>query len=1221
MKRPLPNVSDTASFHGGQRPEAPAPVAPQPLCFGNGRYKVERLLGEGGQKWVYLGRDTALERDIVISVLKPSHSDNISFIRLRREAMAMAQLGAHPHVVTVYDIGEEEEKPYVITEFVDGGSISALLTSGQPLPLDQVLKIAEQVALALQYAHDAGIVHRDVKPANVWLTRDGVAKLGDFGLALLPRFSDLSREGSIIGTAHYMAPEQALGRKAQPSSDTYALGAMLYEMVTGKPPFRADQLLAIISQHINTPPVAPSWHNSDIPKALEALILDLLEKKPEKRPDARAVIERVRAIARSAAAIAEIAVQSDLKSLSRLAEGIFVGREEVASRLRKEAEEAQAGRGRLVLLSGEPGSGKTRTTEQLATYAGLRGMRVLTGRCYEGEGAPTFWPWLQIVRAYSKDLSADDLQEMMSAAAPVIAQVVPEVREKLPDIPPPPTLEPDKARFRLFDGIAAFLRSASRRQTLVLILDDLQWADHSSLLMLEFLVPELSASRLLVVGTFRDSELGRQHPLTRTLSELTRHGADCRLALEGLNKRDIAKYFELSSGIAAAESLVEAVHRRTDGNPLFVAEIVRLLVSEGRLAEVASEGDISIPIPQTVHEVIQRRLDRLPAGCDRILATASVVGRCFNLRVLQALHTETEDQLLELLEAAASARLIREAEGSAGDFSFAHALIRDSVYEQMSAARRARLHRRIALAIEEICQGALDDQLPALAYHFSESPQPEDWERAIHYSVLAAERATSQVAYEEAVVHHQRALDLTARQGAGEGRRTDILLELGEAQMRAGMLDRARTTLESAADLARRRNANDKFVRAVLCMVPGAIGVLYGKADTALLQLIDEALARCGSSDTAARARLLAQLSLAHYHAPKQRRLGLSEEAVGIARRLQDPSALLPALYSRSVALMGFEKAEERLEVATELVRVAEGAQAREMALRGHYGRFRELLEIGVRPALDEALESYGRLAEELRQPSLLWLYPFGRSVIALMEGRLDDALRLAQESQALGQRGRDVNARLFVYVMMVTASGLQGRSADVVDNVRNFLEEYPLIPSWRATLAKIYYDLDQPQDARREMELVGNFAEHPRDGAWVVGMALLAQVASWLGDTARARQLYELLLPFGGRNIVIGTSAVFYGPVSRHLGLLAAALSEWDTAERHFEDAMVMNSRMRALPFLAYSQLEYGAMLLRSHRSQQRARSLLEQALAAGRSLGMQKVIRDAERLLAQSW
>ena len=1056
-----------------------------PESFGVGRYRIVRLLGEGGQKTAYLARDTALARDVVISVLATAGLSETSVIRLRREARTMAQLGAHPNLVTVFDMGDDAGNEYVIAEYVDGGSVADLLRAGgeRPLPTKRALSIARDVALALDYAHRAGVVHRDVKPANVWLTQDGTAKLGDFGLALASTFSDLTFEGALIGSALYMSPEQALGEKAKPASDIYALGAMLYEMVTGKPPFRADQMLGVLSQHIHTPPVAPSWHNSDLPKALENLILSMLQKKPDLRPPAGPVVADLRALI-SASETGEVAVQTDQTSLARLAEGVYVGRERVISRLRAAADEARAGRGGLFLLSGEPGSGKTRTTEQIALYAGIRGMRVLVGKCYEGEGAPAFWPWMQIIRAYAENLPPENLLSAMGSAAPSIARVVREVDEKLPGLAPPPPLDPDKERFRLFDGITSFLKNAAMCQPLVLILDDLHWADESSLLLLEFLAGELANSSVLAIATFRDLGPGRHNPLGRTLGELTRRAGERRFTLEGLTTTDIAKYVELSSGVAPADGLVAAIQQQTDGNPLFVAEVVRLLVAEGRFQEMEPGRSIVIPIPPSVREVIQRRLERLSAGCDGLLATGSVMGRGFALDVLCALHTECEDRILDLLDEAVAARLIEETGATPGHYMFSHALIRDAVYEQLGATRRARLHHRIGCAMESIYAGALQDYLPALAYHFAQAAQAGDREKAVRYSVLAAERATSLLAYEEAASHYEHALESHKRCGDTEEKRCELLLALGESLSRAGVLDRARTTLENAVVLARGLRRHDWMARAVLGIAPGVMGVLYGRADPVLRQLIEEALERTGKSDNVIRSRLLAHLSIAHYHTANEKRLALSREAVEMARRLGHPAALLPALYSHGIALMGFQKVEERLEVSTELVREAERAQNKEMLLRGYYGQFRELLGLGRRPQLDEAIEAYGRVASELRQPAYQWLYPFGRSVIALLEGRFEEAEELAREAESIGERARDRNAKLFLSTQLVNIRGAQGRSAEVLEPLRRYIEEYPFIPSWRASLARMCLDVGMREEARREMEAVAEDSEQNRVGA-----------------------------------------------------------------------------------------------------------------------------------------
>jgi len=318
--------------------------------FAGGRYQIERLIGEGGQKLVYLARDTRLNREVVISLLRTDDLDAEGVGRLWREARAMGQLGDHPNIVTVYDVGEEDGQPYIVSGYVRGGSVADLLTSGnrRPLPLEQVLRISMQICRALSHTHRRGIVHRDLKPANVWLTQDGTVKLGDFGLAVGIDLSRITMEGMLIGTVAYMPPELALGQEAEPRSDLYSLGAMLYEMLTGRTPFMGDQLVGIVWQHINTPPVAPSWHNPDIPPLLESLVLRLLCKAPQERPESAAEVElALGAIVSSGPALADRVVQPDAKSLERLAGGVFVGREHEIRELVAGMDSVISGRGLL----------------------------------------------------------------------------------------------------------------------------------------------------------------------------------------------------------------------------------------------------------------------------------------------------------------------------------------------------------------------------------------------------------------------------------------------------------------------------------------------------------------------------------------------------------------------------------------------------------------------------------------------------------------------------------------------------------------------------------------------------------------------------------------------------------------------------------------------------------------------------------------------------------
>src|SRR5688500_105868 len=352
--------------------------------------------------------------------------------------------------------------------------------------------------------------------------RDGAVKLGDFGLALSLDRTELTDEDLRAGTAAYIAPEQALGSAVSPQSDLYSLGVMLYEMVAGRRPFSGDTALAVISQHVNSRPVAPSWHNPAIHHALDRLILELLAKSPADRPSSAAVVADALEAMLTGAPPAEVkpAPVRRRTSPDRLASGVFVGRTREMTQLREGLEAALAGRGGLLLVSGEPGSGKTRLTEELTTYARMRGTRVLVGKCFDGKGAPAFWPWLQAIRRYSQDRAPNELHDAMGPGAADIAQLDSEIRQRLPVLPTPPTLEPEQARFRLFDSITTFLRNAAQARPLLLILDDLQWADEPSLRLLQFLAQEMRDAHLLVVGTYRDVALGRGHPLSRTVAEV-----------------------------------------------------------------------------------------------------------------------------------------------------------------------------------------------------------------------------------------------------------------------------------------------------------------------------------------------------------------------------------------------------------------------------------------------------------------------------------------------------------------------------------------------------------------------------------------------------------------------------------------------------------------------------------------------------------------------------
>ena len=1200
-----------------------------PTSFAASRYQVQGFLGEGGKKRVYLAHDARLDRDVAFALIKTEGLDEAGLARVRREAQAMGRLGDHPNVVTVYDIGEEDGHPYIVSQYMAGGDVEGLLQQAENhrLPLNQALRIADQVCRALEHAHGHGVIHRDLKPGNVWLTADGSAKLGDFGLAIALDRSRLTVEGMMVGTVAYMPPEQALGRPPEARSDLYSLGAMLYEMVTGRPPFLGDDAVAIISQHINTAPVAPSWHNPEVPRALEALVLRLLAKAPEERPEsASAVRQALTAIASTASTVAEGVTQEEANPLDRLAGGVFVGREKEMDELRAGLEDTLAARGRLLMLVGEPGIGKTRTAEELATYAHLRKAQVLWGRCYEGEGAPAYWPWVQLIRSYVHDRDPAALMSEMGSGAADIAQVVSEVRERLPGLPSPPRVEPEQARFRLFDSITTFLKNAGNRQPIVLILDDLHWADKPSLLLLQFLARELRGARLLVIGSYRDIELGRQHPLSQTLAELSREQLSQRILLRGLSERDVARFIEITAGFQPPKALVTAVYKETEGNPFFVNEVVRLLVADGRLECPEEVKSWSVTIPQSVREVVGRRLDRLSPECNGILTIASVIGREFGLDALERVGDLSGDRLLEALEEALAARVIGEVPRAMGRYSFSHALIRETLYEELSTTRRVRLHRRIGEVLESLYGTAPEAHLAELAYHFFAAAPGGDADKAVDYALRAAARALSQVAYEEGARHYEIALQaLDLKDEPEDGQRCEVLLALGETQWRAGEFERTRETFLQAANVARRVGAPAQLARAALGYGGRFAGFQAGVVEELLISLLEEALATLGEEDSALRAMVMARLAEAlTFSGSRERSASLSEEAVEMARRVGDRAALAYALNRTHWVLLGPDNLEERLAVATEALQLAEELGDRALVAESQLWHLSDMLELGDIAAVDREFEACSRLAEELRQPYHLWLTTVVRASRALLDGRFEEAEGLAHQALAIGQRARaqNENAVQLFGAQIYALRREQGRLQEVEAGTKGLVERYPALPAWRCAIAWVYAELGRDAEARSGFEHVAadGFAGMPRDFSWFISVALLSEVCAFLGDARRAATLYELLLPYADRHIVLVYS-VCYGPASRYLGLLATTMGHREEAERHFQDALEMNARMRARPWLAHTQHDYARMLVARGRPGDRdqALELLSQALDTGQELGMKSLVEKGLALKLQ--
>jgi tetratricopeptide (TPR) repeat protein len=889
----------------------------------------------------------------------------------------------------------------------------------------------------------------------------------------------------------------------------------------------------------------------------------------------------------------------------------FVGREHELRELRAALAEMLAGRSRLHLLAGEPGIGKTRACQELAALARGEGVRSLWGSCHEGEGAPAYWPWTQILRTAIETIPTAGKPGDPLRRFPEVAQLVADAQAVGPDAPP------EQPRFRLFDGVTRFLKDVAGHVPLLLILDDLHWADRPSLRLLRFLAGALHDTQLLVVGTYRHTEVGADHPVAELIGSAT-FGE--RLVLRGLRAPEVARFLELAAGAPATAELIAAVHGQTEGNPFFVGEVARLLALDGVGRDPSSTTAQALAIPDTVRDVIRQRIARLDRESGAILTVASAIGNEFDVTVLQRAAERPLASIMTMLEHAAAAGIVDPSAVGRGRYGFCHSLIRRVLYDQMTPLRRIELHQRLGEVLETLYGSARNDHLAELAHHFFEASLGGNADKAIDYSRRAAEHALSRVAYEEAAVHLERALQALDVTQADPQRRCELLVALGDAQMQAGETTLAKRTLRDAADLARRLGAGELLARTAL-----AFGwwVEPGKTDHYLVDLLEEAARRLGDVDGALRARVIAHLAAElWYTGTPERRAALSADAVAMARRVGDQRALTFALSSRHLALWGPANVEERLAVAGEVVRLASAIGDVERVLQGRVWQVVDFLELGDIQAVDVGIALCGRLADELRQPGYLWWTEVFRGMRALLEARFAEAEALIAQAFATGQRAQTENATQVFATQMFLLRREQGRLAELEPAFKGMVEQYPDIPSWRCGLAMLYAQLERLEEARQEFErvAVNDFAKLPRDLFWLIGMALLAEVCCSLGDVARAAVLYDLLLPYAGRTMVTGRAVVCAGSASHSLAILAALAGRHADAERHFEQALAMNLRLGARAFTAYTHFEYARLLVARGAGGDRAQAvrLLSEARDAARELGMGLLLRHVEAFAA---
>ncbi len=1206
---------------------APQPQSPLPSSFASGRYRVKSFLGEGGRKRVYLAHDTRLDRDVALAVIKTEGLDMAGLARVRNEAQAMARLGDHPNIVTVFDVLEEAAPgpgissdprsrdfpvsaataPVIVSQYMAGGSVEDLIAAAEEhrLATDVVLSIATQVCAALDHAHRQGIVHRDLKPGNVWLSaltptlsqresekdrlsererehdssseREGrerslspgerarvrgspsgdagplapnpggtlVAKLGDFGLAVALDRSRLTMQGMMLGTVAYMPPEQALGGESTPKADLYSLGCMLYEMVTGRPPFLGEDPTAVISQHINTPPVAPSWLTERCPPSLEEVILHLLVKAPDDRPasaaEVGAALAKVDATQKSASHS-----DSSENPLDRLARGVFVGRTAEMEKLRKAFDEAFAGHGGLVMLVGEPGIGKTRTCQELETYARMRGATVLWGRTHETGGAPAYWPWYQAGNQFAAtyDIATVIAPNLPPGAGAELSRIFTWLRQQPNFVEPEPITDPEVAQFRLFDAYASYVRAMANQTPLVIALDDLHWADKPSLLLLQHIARDLSRLRVLVVGNYRDTDITRQSALSETLAVLNRESGFERIVLRGLSRAEVAGYIRATANVEPKREVLDRIFEETEGNAFFLSEVVNLMAQEGTLTR---ESVSDIRIPDGVREALGRRLNRLSEETNDLLQVAAIIGREFTYDMLTLLGDRDEDALLKLIEEALEARVIEELP-QAGRYRFTHAQMQETLLEELSTTRRVRLHGRVAEALERRWGEAVARQRPSrLAHHFVEAAMlsPRHAGKGVLYSRLAAEEAEARTAWDEAARHYENCLTLATgsddRLGEDEA---GLLMALGRCQASAATFRPAWRSLMRAITLYRQQGDWPGAARATVlaCTVPAP--------PARHIEILTAALDAPGEREPHLEALLYSRRAAIAVNKEVERdieRAAALSEAHGFA----DVRASLTFLAALRAA--GLEEALRLYRLAAQQLRDVPDHRGAAQALRwvavtlvnsGHLDE--------ATAAFEDALSYARRIHDAFETQNAL----FGLGNVAFLRCDLARARELAGEIGGGSFWREDLLAGLAEFSADLEAARETLPAPEMVGGVPMFAV---MVHGIRARILVESGDLE---GARRDFDAWARAALEVRNSRGLIGnpgnLAAIGPALARIGDDDTVGQTYDFVaavpdLHFG-----------LLGSLDQFRGTLALRLDKVDEAEGWFRTGVEVCERER---------------------------------------------------------
>ena len=896
--------------------------------------------------------------------------------------------------------------------------------------------------------------------------------------------------------------------------------------------------------------------------------------------------------------------------------GDLIGRQFELAELTAALDDLQAGRGGLILLTGDAGIGKTRLLEAVADAAEPTDTTVLWGRCWEGGGAPAYRPWSQVLRAALRDPDPSASHRYPEAVRRYVAELVPDLAASDDRAGVPSTLDLPGARTALFDAVATVLRVQSAERPLVLAFEDLHAADEASLRLLQFVARELRSSPVLILGTYRDAEMRSSPVLQQLLSAIGRHGR--LISLRGLDEAGVRQLLEhTAKGVRlAADS--RAVHETTEGNPFFVQEVARLLLAERQLARDAA-GTGRIPVPEEVHGLIRRRLHPLPPDAHDALKLASVLGRQFEIGVLSVIAGRSPDELLDILDLGAELAVVQNR--GLGRWRFSHALLREALYDELEPGHRAALHRRAGEAIEADAGEEAAGRAPQLAYHFFEAARAGDGARAVQYCSMAARQAMAAMAFEEAAVMNGRALDaLDLSPPVDERVRYELLMALAQAQHRAGEFPVARETFQRAVNSARSLGAPELLAKAAIAYT----GFAEARVDDTRASVLEEALAVLPPGDSPLRARILVLLAhrvkYAWIASPEasarnwQRGWHLATQGVEMARRVAGPDDRWAVLWDwHASASLHHDTLRERFGVADELVEMARAAGDHERLVLARQWRAADYFTAGDVGAASLELDVARREADGLRMPFLLWGVAMMQASVALFKGQLDDGERFAREALRHGERAENADVERAFSWQRGELYLHRGQFAEFDRHTRERRDRLGVRLgagncAWLIVGRAAFFAGRPEEAAQYYCHMLPMFTPERFVRAQLCCPTQLAQLA-WLIDTDEGLdRVWDILLRHAGTHVTAGVGHSSAGACDRYLAQIAALQGRFDLAEELFSSALRLNDRMGTPLWAAYTLADHAQMLVRRGRAEDSGRAVQLAVAAAERfaRLGM---------------